>query len=125
MSIRNTELLEVVMQHIEDHPDKHDQGDYVRDCGTVACFAGWACLLSGWQYVSTYPARVGDGKHEKSIPALAIELLGLTEDESEILFDDNNTRPALRLMVKDLVNGDHLRDLDQYVAETDSGVSEL
>ena len=37
---RNVELLERVMQHIDDHPEQHEQAVWVRhECGTAACFA--------------------------------------------------------------------------------------
>ncbi len=58
----NTELLEKVMLHIDDHPEQHDQGMWVSmadddergvmnrewawNCGTTACFAGWTALLT-------------------------------------------------------------------------------
>ncbi|GIE35940.1 hypothetical protein Ait01nite_089850 [Actinoplanes italicus] len=53
----NAELAYNVLDYIRKHPEQHDQGTYVSRldtsnqpgplCGTVACFAGWTCLLSG------------------------------------------------------------------------------
>jgi len=98
---RNIELLQQTMQHIKDHPDQHVQdiwaGHY--ECGTVACFAGWAALLSGWS--------VKQIEHSGMFWASA-ELLGLTLWEADTLFHEDNSRPMLELMVKDLVNGDKL-----------------
>ena len=105
MPERNIELLQQTMQHILDHPEQHDQTIWMNECRTVACFAGWTCLLSG--QVSSYWVF---------IPNRAIDLLGLTEDEANILFSERNTIPQLQLMVKDLVNGDEL-NIERYLAE--------
>lgn len=47
----NTDLAYAVLDHIDAHPDAWDQRHWLRsadnECGTVACFAGWACLLAG------------------------------------------------------------------------------
>lgn len=47
--MRNEQLLRDVASHIEAHPEQYNQGTYGREaaCGTTACIAGWACLLSG------------------------------------------------------------------------------
>lgn len=96
------------MQHIVDHPEQHDQTVYVNDCGTAFCFAGTAAMLSGWNIVQI--------RHR---PIWAFEeLLGLTSDEADILFDSINTVAALQLMVKDLVNDQQLSDHDKYLYET-------
>lgn len=48
----NVELLKKVQQHITEEPKRYDQFAVVREsslapCGTVACIAGWANVLSG------------------------------------------------------------------------------
>lgn len=45
----NAELAYRVLDHIDSHPEQWNQGLYIgkAECGTVACFAGWAVLLSG------------------------------------------------------------------------------
>jgi hypothetical protein len=66
--VRNIELLEKTMQFINDHEDKHDQNVWFRlddnrgkavtkTCETAACFAGWACLLSGYKHYGSYIFR--------------------------------------------------------------------
>lgn len=115
--MRNVELLEKTMQYILDHPEKHAQGLWTNGCGTAACFAGWACYLAGFRNhendsdcISYYgePYHVGD---------LAQRLLGLTFKERRCLFYGVNTRAELELIVKDLVNGDELRDHADYCKE--------
>lgn len=109
--MRNVPLLEEVMTHIKDHPETHNQSMYLsqNECGTAGCFAGWAWLLSGREYLEIDSARdalrVFDG---------AQELLGLTDREAVALFSPVNSRSTLELMVKDLVNGDELRPEEYY-----------
>ncbi len=108
---RNTERLQQVMTQITDNPDLHDPRTWVdiQECGTVACFAGRAGLLSGMTVRQILNAEM----YKKGA-----ELLGLSGYEAHILFDCTNTRPMLELMVKDLVNGDALQDSDFYFGQT-------
>lgn len=106
----NVELLQQVMQHIKDHPEQHDQQIVV--CGTAACFAGRAMLLSDWS-----SHRIACS----SIPECA-QLLGLTTIQAQKLFRYDNTRPMLELMVKDLINGEELRPTYSYARQVDGEV---
>lgn len=120
---RNTELLEQVMQHITDHPEQHDQLLWVNQCGTAACFAGWAVILDGWTVLHDEDACepwVSKPTHwypQEPISRRAVRLLGLTSVEAHKLFEPDNSREMLALMVKDLVNGDELRPWCDYEAE--------
>ena len=121
----NVELLESVMRHIDDHPEQHDQRVWINECGTAACFAGWACLLSGWQVglsSDSYDNIVisSDTLTKRPTAIVAMELLGLSWETSLTLFQGDNTREMLHLMVKDLVNGDELRGWDEYRDEVAS-----
>lgn len=108
---RNIELLQQTMQHIKDHPEEHNQATWINisKCGTAACFAGRAALLSGrrtWEAL-----RIGyDG---------GAQLLGLSLEEAATLFAATNTVPMLELMVNDLVNDDELREVIDYHREID------
>jgi hypothetical protein len=108
---RNVELLQATMQQILDNPEQHDQMSFVDEnaCGTTACFAGWAALLSGW---SVRQIRLANCMY-----SVGAKLLGLTDDEASILFYSSNSRAALELMVRDLVNGDELRSSYSYRTE--------
>lgn len=98
MTTRNRDLLRKVADYVEGHPDQYDQhvwvtntpdprpylgvGDDIRvgevvehDCGTQACIAGWAVLLDG------QPAPI-------HWDAAGREALGLTGEESNVLFDE-------------------------------------
>ena len=118
---RNVELLERTMQFIDDHPERHDQRSYGyrKKCGTFACFAGWACVLSGgvtW-------TKQHDGSKRliqvRDLPTslAAQRLLGLDDREARALFAVDNTSEVLKLMVKDLVNGDALKEPRSYFEE--------
>ncbi len=82
-------ILKTVIKAITDEPKRYDQntwGDerpqdfpdrerYFPPCGTVACVAGWVCI-------------VADGKlpRESHIEGMARRLLGLTKAHSDRLF---------------------------------------
>lgn len=124
---RNTELLQQTMQHIKDHPEKHDQNDWYVSCGTTACFAGWTVLLSGviptemenlkWTGFGTNPRTGALDWRYNAIAKEARRLLGLTMTESVTVFKSANSVPMLELMVKDLCNGDKLRSTTAYTKE--------
>ena len=119
----NTELLERTMQHIEDNPKLHNQRVWAEEtgCGTAACLAGRACALSGielqpgwvqiwtgFMHANVQGAALIGGKLV-SAGETAMELLGISAEDAILLFSPGNTIPQLKLMVKDLLNGEHLR----------------
>lgn len=126
---RNVELLERTMQHIDDHPEAHDQCIWVNDCGSAACFAGWAALIhfgpsvcngaGGYQLPSPY----GDPLPNGAFPPMSFQaarLLGLTMVEANTLFSASNTPEMLRLMVTDLTDGRTLRSEEEYELRADA-----
>lgn len=123
----NVELLEQVMQHITDHPEQHNQNFWVDECGTAGCFAGWAALLSGWRVGPAWnfngPMISPDTLVEKDVCGVARDLLNLDAYDAQTLFCATNTRPMLALMVKDLANGETLRDSDEYRDEAEGDES--
>lgn len=98
----NAELAYRVLDHINAHPEQHDQGTWITvgtDCGTVACFAGWTCLLAGDMpatplfHHSNEVSRVTvvddgneDHAHDRTVKYRAAELLGLYSGEWRLLF---------------------------------------
>lgn len=105
---RNIELLETTLQFVKDHPEQHVQGSWghITECGTVACYAGWAVMLSGmpFEFVDHEDCEVPLLTAGRSIRATARKLLGLTELEGFALFCSGNTLEELELMVKQLAN---------------------
>ena len=107
---RNVALLEATMQQVLDHPETHDQASW--DCGSSACFIGWAFRLAG-QDINVVS---GHTRFNDYIGASA-ELLGLSDIEVMVLSSPTNSVPMLELMVKDLVNGQELRGSYHYHQE--------
>jgi hypothetical protein len=110
MTIPNAELAYKVLDQIDAHPEQWDQGVYLRAgyCGTVGCFAGWACLLSGEKpkaSVDFDTIHLADGTR---VPDRAEELLRTsryldagTDDERD-LFSEYNTREDLGRLVAEI-----------------------
>lgn len=106
MTINHSEI-EAIIGHIEAHPEEWDQRNWASrsDCGTAYCLAGLACVRSGGQakfyrgleYAST--CSLPDGRTEL-IVLVAQDLLGLTNDQADILFDASNTIDDLKRIAK-------------------------
>lgn len=113
----NDQLFADVLVQIEKHPETWRQGVWARknECGTSHCFAGHAVALSGLTF-DWEPLRLGysgdthralfirddDGDY-RSVALVAAELLGISEDDAEILFHKSNRlgvlyRESARLM---------------------------
>lgn len=108
--MRNTEKLEKLADTlewvIEEYPDLYDQSTYgqLTDCGTKACIAGWAAFLNGWKpqaIEKTWSWDFLERDSEKDdVHDIAIEVLGITRGEAEILFDQD-WEPAEGMTVPD------------------------
>lgn len=98
----NRELISRVLAHIEANPQEWDQRGWFwrsnrsnRSCGTKACFAGRALLLSGYQIVSTGSQFDLDtmidpyGHVVRDYDAQAAKVLGLPVDLAKRIFDSS------------------------------------
>lgn len=104
----NAALLRQTLDYIKTHPEQWEQSTWRAEelCGTVACFAGWACALNGdmfdpseWDLVLTD----ANGKPVDSmIERRAEEILGLTEDQADDLFGAYRTLDELEQIVAEL-----------------------
>lgn len=124
--MRNNTLIEASLHAVMTHPERHDQTWYFRmgECGTVMCYAGWTCHLAGydpaWQGTTlAHKVRAAGLPAAYNAFTVARDLLGLTQAEATTLFAPCNTTEMLQQMVKDLVNGDELQDLDHYMYPAD------
>lgn len=118
----NAERLLDVLTFLEAHPDKHDQDYWIkkRDCGTVACLAGWAALRNG--YVESYTGvpsfflgvyRSDDPHQElRTVSHVAEEVLDLTPEEGARLFSDQNSLTDLWRLADAFTDGEVGRLLD-------------
>lgn len=114
MTTPNAELAYRTLDHIDAHPEDHDQDVWIQkvECGTAGCFAGWACLLSGDvadinsddDFEAEY-VRTEDGERIY-IPRRAAEVLGINYDRANEyaheLFRPENTREDLGRLVADI-----------------------
>jgi hypothetical protein len=117
----NAELAYRVLDQIDAHPESWDQSTWwiARDCGTTACFAGWAVHLSGgqitkktvtgWDLISTVVADGLPGLNGEHVSYAAACLLGLgleeefkEEAEGLELFNGHNTRDDLGRLVAEI-----------------------
>lgn len=108
----NAELAYRVLDHIDAHPEQWRQGWWLTkaDCGTAACFAGWACILSGdapnlthpddWEDEVEFSYVVPAGDAPVHVEERATELLGISDRQSKTLFDGFNDRSYLGMYVE-------------------------
>lgn len=110
----NAELAWRVLDHIDAHSEQHNQSLWMMNapCGTVACLAGWACLLSGDRPVED---EDGDIDHEvwvggdiRGVGERAAELLGIPHQPlrqlpyGHELFNPLNSREDLGRLVAEI-----------------------
>lgn len=111
----NVALLEETLTYIRDHPEEWNQNTWgagaTTSCGTPACFAGRAIVLSGKTVKKGYnlPSIVLDGMvycavDGKPVDAVARDLLRLTNSQAVELFSSGNVMQDLECIVKDIIN---------------------
>lgn len=100
----NSDLMQRVLKQIEEHPETWFQSCWVNECGTVACFAGWACLLAGHSPQEMEPWAGDDVGDE------AERLLGLDEEDGDRLFAGENTLDDLRHLVNEFTQRVEMAD---------------
>lgn len=111
----NVPLLRKAVEWVESQPEVprprhslHDHDEVYWDqevwgrkqhCGTALCLAGYVTWLEGWKPVASNSPRGGftarDGE-TAYIPDLAVELLGITKQQSDELFFGGNTAADIR-----------------------------
>jgi hypothetical protein len=100
----NTALGQRVLTQVRRHPERHDQDSFnglldgrtlavstIRrsTCGSTACLAGWATILSappGSRIVSDYDLVHFPSGTSEDIAAYAAKALELDEDQAEAIF---------------------------------------
>jgi hypothetical protein len=109
MAMPNAELAYKVLDHIDAHPETWKQGQWIgeAECGTVACFAGWAVLLSGQTSIRDDFAVINGDCVKLHISEAAEILLGIEEvlhlgDDAPDPFDALLTRQELGERVADI-----------------------
>lgn len=106
MTAPNAELAYRVLDAINAHPAHFDMDNWVRvapsaelvgleqltspECGTTACFAGWAVALSGYQMTRNREVILANRLVSQGIAKFAADLLGLNDDQAADLFYADN-----------------------------------
>jgi hypothetical protein len=95
-AVPNAPLGYRVLDYVTQYPEQHHQGSYVEHldetvrsgpaCGTVACFAGWTCILSGEQVNVDADAVILEDGSLLPIRDRAADLLGLDFEQAWELF---------------------------------------
>lgn len=102
------ELGTKVLEHIQQHPEQHDNGswfseegdEYHREgCGTTRCVAGWTLHFAGYQMRCSAgnPMQIRRTPEEQWEPvsgtqfaARASDLLGLDSDDADDMFQSGD-----------------------------------
>lgn len=99
MPVRNKDLFNQIASTIEQDPDSYCQSVWGEEidlgCGTAHCIAGHAVAIKGYlpfrhEYWGQVWAVQEPGKPISTFD-LAMQLLGLTRDEADTLFDQDWT----------------------------------
>jgi hypothetical protein len=112
----NAELAYRVLDHIDADPNSWKQDVWIskHGCGTVACFAGWACLLSGDQPAAdpdsdddeTERVHIAWQSGYEEVPERASSLLGIPladwRTSEGHVFDEDNSREDLSRLVAEV-----------------------
>jgi hypothetical protein len=112
----NTELGKLVIKQIEAFPETFNMGtfgmfiQYGTECGTVACLAGHALLLSGYDLRPSTPGRYcylrPDG-NEVGIGSEARQLLGMRREEQALFYlSEDIAVPVFRALAEGSVLAD-------------------
>lgn len=114
----NTELGRKVLGHITTHREQFDMtvyGEKYPECGTVACIAGWAMLLSGYQLSdgpggshfirpdgSTVPDSMNGDEAAELLDLTAAERYGGPESECSLFteWDEDAAIDRFRMLVE-------------------------
>lgn len=111
MTAPNAELAYKVLDHIDANPNEWKQSTW--QCGSAACFAGWAIRLSGGTLSERPIPDVVKGPEELIglvVDEAAYRVLGIDDvtagdlgnDDDDWLFGEDNTRDDLGRLVAEI-----------------------
>lgn len=118
----NITLLHEVLDKIKANPEGWFQGYWAQKrfdeegefCGTAYCFAGWTCVMSGYEILFSemysYANMVNgaaDGGSQ-SIASAAMHLLDIDERTADELFEGCNNLEMLEAYVEDIEQNGHI-----------------
>lgn len=111
MSEIDVSLLRKTLEHILSDPEHWNQACWLEKrsrCGTIGCLAGWAAQLS--PRAETHKNMTWlwsvDGGEALALPRAAETVLGLTEEQSDRLFDGDNSMRDLWMWASEYTRGE-------------------
>lgn len=118
----NIKALDAALAAIDKDPKSWEQNSWAEKtaCGTTYCLAGHIAVQSGaqidWQHVGldgreTATSAFVDGEWQ-SIRGVAQQILGVSEEQQEVLFSAYRERDELQVL-RDALAGDPDADLDE------------
>lgn len=115
----NVELLQKTLDAIKANPKHWNQKSW--HCGTSHCFAGFAELIANGLPVKTSFDEIKKLKTTRKLAMStfieAERLLGISDEDSDVLFYGYNTLPQLERMVAYLIEHGSLEDFEEYVVD--------
>lgn len=115
----NIELLEADIAYLEAHPEEHQQGIYINECGTAYCLAGYRALQEAPKLGLRFTGYAEfSGRRDVHAFTIAMEAYGLDEDQAHWLFRGKNTIDDLKSIVKNIANGEEAPD---FAIEAEGG----
>lgn len=112
----NTELAYKILDEIDANPRSWDQSTWFGHrwwrCGTTACFAGHACLLSGdkpdWdaRIDGTTGWVITEGQVHRPVMSRAMDLLDISWAQADRLFSSRLDRERLGWYVEEIFGPD-------------------
>lgn len=99
--LRGAELAQRILEEIEARPDSHKQSSWGTSCGTKACIAGWAAIITGKAVFTDQGMGVLElvTTDQRNFDIVAGELLELSPADADKLFflyDESIAKTALR-----------------------------
>ena len=108
----NVELLQKTLDTIKANPQHWSQNSW--HCGSSHCFAGFAELIANAVPIETHEDDVLNMRRIKklgvSTPIEAERLLGISDEDGDVLFYGYNTLEQLERMVAHLIEHGSLED---------------
>lgn len=105
--MENPELGRKVLRQVTEHREQFDMGTWGykdRACGTTACLAGWAMLLTeGYSLTEAGDFLRPDGTTVRDEGGEAQKLLGLSDDERQFATGDGGLHSLFTLDEDDAI----------------------
>jgi hypothetical protein len=97
-------VVDLYNDDVEVYPIQREEA--VWSCGTTGCFAGWTAMFEGWRPIAGLNGTVYRDDRIDTVSQITRNALGLSLDESMMLFQGGNTRQDLWYYANRFTNGE-------------------